>query len=191
MEVFYWDHVLLSTKCKIFCFAKIVFLLDYNRSRLYCQALGDEGLRITRNRIQRSKWLPILLVGLLSGIILGLFLKWIQYATGSLVYTLLLNIDFVAFLPDRLPELIEFALHLVVSVIIAWIYSIWIRFSPHPWRYGILIGIASSLLFIPLTLMSDRVPAITDMTAYGYWLIGHLLYGLSLSLLAKVLLMRK
>lgn len=148
-------------------------------------------MRITRNRTQRSKWLPILLVGLLSGIILGLFLKWIQYATGSLVYTLLLNIDFVPFLPDRLPELIEFALHLVVSVIIAWIYSIWIRLSPHPWRYGILIGIASSLLFIPLTLMSDRVPAITDMTAYGYWLIGHLLYGLSLSLLAKVLLMRK
>lgn len=148
-------------------------------------------MRITRNRTRRSEWLHILLVGFISGFILGLFLKWIQYATGSLVYTLLLNIDFVPFLPERLPEPLEFTLHLVVSVIIAWIYRIWIRFSPHPWRYGILIGIASSFLFIPLTLMSDRVPAITDMTAYSYWLAGHLLYGLSLGWFGKLLLMRK
>jgi len=148
-------------------------------------------LKITRNRIQRTQWLPVLWVGVISGIILGLFLKWIQYVTGSLVYTLLLNIDFVPFLPERLPEPIEFTLHIVVSVIIAWLYSVWIRFSPHPWRYGLLIGLASSLLFIPLTLMSDRVPAITDMTAYRYWLAGHMLYGLSLGWLGKVWLMRK
>lgn len=137
------------------------------------------------------KWWHSLLLGIISGCILGFFLKWIQFATGSLVYTLLLNIDFVPFLPAQLPEWIEFSLHLFVSIVIAWLYSIWIRISPHPWRYGLYIGIASSLLFIPLTLMSDRVPAITDMTAYGYWLAGHLLYGLSLGLFAKIFFMRQ
>lgn len=146
---------------------------------------------IKQNRILVVEFTYALLLGLISGFILGFFLKWVQYATGSLVYTLLLNIDFVPFLPERLPEPLEFALHLVVAIIIAWIYSIWIRISPHPWKYGLYIGIASSFLFIPLTLMSDRVPDITDIVAYGYWLAGHLLYGLSLGLLGTLLLIRR
>ncbi len=123
-----------------------------------------------------------LLAGLLSGIVLGLVLKWIQYQTGALVYTLLLNVDFVPLLPPRLPEWLEFALHLLVALILGVVFRWWISRWYHPWIAGLILGAGSSLLFFPLATMSDRVPAVDDWHAYMYWLMGHLLYGVTLSI---------
>lgn len=123
-----------------------------------------------------------IIAGLVSGVLLGFFLKWIELLTGSGVYTMLLNIDFVPGLPDRLPEWLEFSLHLGVSVVLGFIYRLWINRWPHPWISGLLIGVASSMLFFPLAMLSDRVPQVSDMTAYMYWLAGHVLYGIILGL---------
>ncbi len=131
-----------------------------------------------------------LLAGLISGIVLGLVLKWIQYRTGSLVYTLLLNIDFIPLLPPRLPEWLEFALHLVVALVLGVLFRWWITRWQHPWLAGLTLGFASSLLFFPLTMLSDRVPAVQDWQAYMYWLSGHVLYGMVLGA-AGALQMRK
>ncbi len=129
-----------------------------------------------------------LLAGLVSGIVLGLLLKAVQYATGALVYTLLLNIDFVPLLPQRLPETFEFALHLVVALALGVLYRFGIEYWRHPWLAGIAIGAASSLLFFPLTMLSTRVPEITDMTAYMYWLAGHLVYGAVLGMMGRTII---
>ncbi|WP_411345588.1 hypothetical protein ACE3MZ_06190 [Paenibacillus sp. WLX1005] len=126
-----------------------------------------------------------LLAGLVSGIILGLVLKWIQYGTGALVYTLLLNVDFVPVLPDVLPEWLEFAMHLVVALVLGVLFRLWISRWHHPWLAGLTLGAASSLLFFPLAMMSDRVPAVNDGQAYMYWLIGHLVYGLVLGMVGR------
>ncbi|WP_458119710.1 hypothetical protein [Paenibacillus sp. Z6-24] len=131
-----------------------------------------------------------IIAGLLSGVLLGFFLKWIQLLTGSGVYTLLLNIDFVPMLPDRLPEWLEFSLHLTVSFVLGFLYRLWLIRWPHPWICGLLIGAASSLLFFPLALMSERVPQVDDLPSYMYWLAGHILYGLVLGLLGDLELRR-
>ncbi|MWV44388.1 hypothetical protein GRF59_12180 [Paenibacillus sp. HJL G12] len=113
---------------------------------------------------------------------LGLFLLLVERSTGYLVYRLLLNVDFVSFLPSVMPEWIEFALHLIVSLVIGLLYAGWIMISrrPRPFRSAIVLGILSALLFFPLAFLSDRVPSPGDMPAFAWWLAGHLLYGLAL-----------
>jgi len=132
-----------------------------------------------------------IVAGLVSGMVLGFFLKWIQQLTGSGVYTMLLNIDFVPALPDRLPEALEFGLHLAVAIVLGCLYRIWITRWAHPWISGLLIGAASSLLFFPLALLSDRVPPVNDMIAYMYWLAGHVLYGIVLGIFGYWYLRRR
>ncbi|WP_405155727.1 hypothetical protein [Paenibacillus sp. FSL K6-0108] len=122
-------------------------------------------------------WKAGVLTGVSSGLVLGFFLKAIQTYTGEKVYTLLLNIDFVPWLPPTIPEYIEFVLHLIVSIIIGIFYIWWIQRSGHPISKGILIGVLSSLLYIPLSQLSSRVPDLYDIKAILYWLAGHLLFG--------------
>ncbi|MEK4053168.1 hypothetical protein MHB84_05915 [Paenibacillus sp. FSL F4-0087] len=122
-------------------------------------------------------WKAGILTGLTSGMVLGFFLKAIQTYTGEKVYTLLLNIDFVPWLPPTLPEYIEFMLHLIVSIIFGIFYTWWIQRSGYPIAKGVLIGIISSLLYIPLSQLSSRVPDLYDINAILYWLAGHLLFG--------------
>jgi uncharacterized membrane-anchored protein YitT (DUF2179 family) len=58
--------------------------------------------------------------GIVSGIFLGLILKLVEYVTGLKVYTLLLNVDYVPLLRNyEITELGEFALHIVISIILA------------------------------------------------------------------------
>lgn len=57
--------------------------------------------------------------GFWSGIILGFFLKALQGLTDIKVYTLLLNVDFIAYIGDIIwPEWIQFLFHLLVSLAI-------------------------------------------------------------------------
>ncbi|WP_338592256.1 hypothetical protein V6669_07285 [Paenibacillus sp. Y5S-9] len=136
-------------------------------------------------------WISGILTGVLSGVILGFFLKVIQANTGEQVYTLLLNIDFVPGLPPTLPEFIEFALHLIVSVVIGIYYLWWVRHSGRPMFKGILLGAASSLLYIPLSQLSPRVPDLYDVAAILYWIVGHLLFGIMLGMCGKYIMNAK
>lgn len=122
-----------------------------------------------------------LLAGVLTGVVMGFVLKAVETFTDVKVYTLLLNVDFVPFLPQPLPEWIEFGLHLIVSVIIAIVYLFLLnRFTlvaKRPILFGLIAGCFAIPTFIPLTLLSERTPAIDDMAALFWWIAGHLLYG--------------
>ncbi|WP_342554740.1 hypothetical protein [Paenibacillus sp. FSL R7-0652] len=136
-------------------------------------------------------WLSGIVTGFVSGFVLGFFLKAVQALTGENVYTLLLNIDFMPGLPPRLPEWIEFALHLAVSAAIGVFYMWWIKRSGHPICRGIILGGVSSLLYIPLSPLSPRVPDLNDMGAILYWAAGHLLFGAVLGLCGKYVQAKK
>ncbi|WP_340016140.1 hypothetical protein [Paenibacillus sp. FSL K6-1318] len=136
-------------------------------------------------------WIFGILTGILSGVVLGFFLKMIQAYTDEQVYTLLLNIDFMPGLPPTLPEFIEFSLHLIVSVAIAIFYLWWVQRSGRPMFKGILLGAVSSLLYIPLSQLSSRVPDLYDVAAMLYWVIGHLLFGIVLGLCGKYINAKK
>ncbi|MEC0207597.1 hypothetical protein ABEX47_01000 [Paenibacillus ehimensis] len=124
-------------------------------------------------------------LGLWSGMALGLFFKLVQASTGSLVYTLLLNVDFLPFARllrlERLPEWLEFALHLTVSLALGVACVLLNRRGRRPVRTGLLLGLLPAPLFVPLTLLSERTPRLDDPVALAWWLAGHLLYGVLLA----------
>ncbi len=125
-------------------------------------------------------------IGVISGFILGFFLKGVQITTGSKVYTLLLNVDFVPIIGQRnWPEWIEFTFHLVISCIIGVIY-IWMttrdfRFQLKNWKVAFIVWTSTSLLFIPLTFLSLKtVPEVDDPYSISWWIFGHFIYSISL-----------
>jgi hypothetical protein len=123
--------------------------------------------------------------GIASGILLGLFLKMIEHITSVKVYTLLLNVDYVPVLKElKLPELIEFSLHLVISVLLSIALAIFLKQKNWSRERGLswvsLVCLAVGLLLYPTTVLSNRTPELTDPAALLFWLAGHLLYGIAL-----------
>ncbi|MNI23270.1 hypothetical protein D3C73_768550 [compost metagenome] len=124
-----------------------------------------------------------LLYGLITGFLIGLFFKAIEEQGIANVYTLLLNVDFIPFIPHPLPQWQELLLHLIVSLIVGVGFSILMAWSRKPWIWGMGISLITIPLFIPLTLLSERTPQIDDTTALLWWIVGHLGYGVCLALL--------
>ncbi|ESU33445.1 hypothetical protein G3A_05880 [Bacillus sp. 17376] len=123
-----------------------------------------------------------LVAGLISGIALGLFLKLIQSITSIKVYTLLLNVDYIPILKDlKLSEVVEFGLHIVISIGLAFVMNFYIiRKDFHREairRFVIRISLIVGLLLYPTTLLSERTPPITSAYAFLFWMAGHWIYG--------------
>lgn len=135
----------------------------------------------------RSTWKLIgpVWAGIAAGILLGLFLKIIEHITSLGVYTLLLNVDYVPLLKElKLSELVEFALHLAISILLSIALAIFLK--QKKWSRGrslswvSLVCLTVGLLLYPTTVLSDRTPELSDPAALLFWLAGHLLYGIAL-----------
>lgn len=131
-----------------------------------------------------------ILAGLISGVFLGLFLKVVEITTSIKVYTLLLNVDYVPILQHyKLSEIIEFSIHLFISVVISISLLFFFNKKNLPTIKRILIVILFSfvigVLLYPTTALSNRTPSLTNLPAFGYWLLGHSLYGGLLGFLLK------
>ncbi|HLQ84103.1 MAG TPA: hypothetical protein VK121_09745 [Pseudogracilibacillus sp.] len=134
------------------------------------------------------KNMEVIIIGILTSFVLGGFLKFLETITNLKVYTLLLNIDFVPILGEiNFPEWIEFSFHIIVSIIITFIFYHFVIKYKWNWQ-GILFYVSLGNMFIglliyPITLFSDRTPPLLAIFPLNFWLIGHLIYGISMSLL--------
>ena len=123
-------------------------------------------------------------IGLISGILRGLFLKLVENITGILVYTLLLNIDFIPGIGAiKWTEPIEFIFHLLVSIVIGFVFVFLALKLQIGQNFKKLLGLSFLLciptfaLFFVLSLLAIKeVPVWNDWAAFGYWTIGHLFY---------------
>lgn len=120
-----------------------------------------------------------------SGIVLGLFLKLIQFFTNLKVYTLLLNVDYVPILKYiPLPETVEFGLHLVISMVLAISVNFYITRKGlqegASRQFIIRVSLLVGLFLYSTTLLSDRTPSLTNSYAFLTWMAGHWIYGLIL-----------
>jgi fructose-specific phosphotransferase system IIC component len=126
------------------------------------------------------------IMGLVSGTLLGLFLKWMQVVTGTKVYVLLLNVDFIPLFSDKdLPEWIEFLFHLVISCVIGIVFVYMMErlkvSSSGSWLLSLVITVPTVFLYFPLSYLAIKdVPGLMDGEAIILWTAGHLLYALSL-----------
>lgn len=122
----------------------------------------------------------LLITGIVAGTIFGLLLKMIEQLTYKKVYVLLLNVDYFPLLKNlELSEIIEFSLHLLVSMIVVIVLYYGLktleyerRIAPYIW-INVIIGV---FLFLT-TSFSERTPELTDMVALMYWLGGHAIFG--------------
>ena len=126
-------------------------------------------------------------IGMLSGIILGLCLKWIEWLTGKQVYTLLLNVDFIPIIgPIQWPEWVEFVFHLLIAAAIGIVFVYIVgKLNNMSIRKivlcSFLLTLPTILLYFPLTLLALKpTPAVDDAVAIFYWTAGHLIFSAAL-----------
>jgi uncharacterized membrane protein YagU involved in acid resistance len=124
---------------------------------------------------------------MLSGIILGLCLKWIEWLTGKQVYTLLLNVDFIPIIgPIQWPEWVEFVFHLFIAVVIGIVFVYIVdKLNNMSIRKIVLCSFLLTLptipLYFPLTLLALKPkPAVDDALAIFYWTAGYLIFAAAL-----------
>ena len=125
-------------------------------------------------------------IGIVSGVVLSVFFKWIEQATGHKVYTLLLNVDYIpVFRNYTYPEPVEVIFHLIVSIGLVFILQFVIEKRNIKQIIGFcaLASLLIGVLIYPTTVLSMRTPPIDSMAAIVYWLIGHIVYGLLLGIL--------
>lgn len=132
-----------------------------------------------------KKGLHLLWIGILTGTVFGLLLKGVQVISGKKVYTLLLNVDYIPWFRDRVfNEFVEFSFHLIISVIVVFVLY-WLfkkmRMASRIMPYVLANGFVAFMLFAT-TSFSDRTPDVLDAAAFGWWLLGHVLYGFMLGI---------
>lgn len=97
----------------------------------------------------------------------------------------MLNVDYVPFLKNiQLPEIIEFGLHMVISIMLAFILNVYINRKilrkEAIYRFVLRVSLIVGLLLYPTTLLSERTPSVTDANAFLVWMAGHFIYGIIL-----------
>lgn len=140
--------------------------------------------------MSRIKLKEASVAGIISGILLGLFLKVAEEVTTLKVYTLLLNVDYIPILNRvTFPEIIEFGFHLIISVLLSIVLMVYIQSQQVKERkripFVIIVSLILGILLYPTTAFSDRTPALNDFPALFLWLLGHALYGYLLGFLFK------
>ncbi|WP_156290142.1 hypothetical protein [Oceanobacillus salinisoli] len=131
-------------------------------------------------------WIKLIVIGVISGFILGEFFKFIQHVTGKGVYTLLLNVDYIPVLQD-LPrtEGMEFFLHLIVSTLLIILLFLWINNKNIHRIFTWCVTICSliGIILYPTTVFSVRTPELVEVVAFSYWVSGHIIYGVIVGVL--------
>ncbi|WP_424768971.1 hypothetical protein [Paenibacillus sp. sgz302251] len=150
--------------------------------------MGVENMKA--QQLSRGEWLRLLAAGItaggISGIVLGVTMKLLEHWSGKAVYVLLLNVDFIKWLPAQMPEWVEFTLHLAVALPIGILYLILLSLWRSP--MGLSMGLSAAITcctWIPLTQLSERTPSVTDIEALLWWIAGHLVYGFVLARFGK------
>lgn len=134
-----------------------------------------------------------LFIGVLSGLMMGLLLKFCETLTDIKVYTLLLNVDFIPLIGQiAWDEPIEFIFHLLMSIVIAFVFIILVEFFRMKalvvslWIVSIIICLpAIGSYFILSRLTNKDVSQWNDWVAFTYWCIAHVFYTWLMPLLYK------
>jgi len=132
--------------------------------------------------------LKLSMIGILAGIVLLGLLKIVEIFTGSQAYVLLLNTDYIPLINDWGPEdfggiVFHFAF-CIVSVVALFYVLKQFRLERSILAYLVIFTGGSAILYT-LTGLTERPPAIMDITAWTYWTTAHAVYSLTVGFLVK------
>ncbi|MFC3418752.1 hypothetical protein ACFOLA_04585 [Salinicoccus hispanicus] len=126
-----------------------------------------------------------LVTGIISGMLLFLVCFYVEFAAEMELMTLLLNVDFIY--DGGLNIVLEVALHLVVSVILATVLKWLYVYRKELYMPGMVtVGAVTTLLYFILSTL-----AVQNLELYGYigftlWVILHIGYLESLHLMYRL-----
>ncbi|ARI78049.1 hypothetical protein [Halobacillus mangrovi] len=127
-------------------------------------------------------------IGSTSGIVLGMYMWYVELVTGKKIYTLLMNVDFIPVIGSiDWPVVMEWLFHMVISWVIGILFAyVFMRKRLKPtnrnqWLLAIILSVVAATTYVPLTILAIKeTPALTDGIAILYWLVGHALYAITL-----------
>lgn len=123
-----------------------------------------------------------ILIGLISGLVLALFLKTPQLLWQIQAYNLLFEVSYIPLLNQMNPVwLIQGVFHFatcIFSLSILYYLLSYFKKETQLVYYIVIVGIGSTLLYF-LTLLADNTPLITDYVAWLFWILGHILFSLT------------
>lgn len=123
-----------------------------------------------------------IVIGLISGVVLALFLKIPQLLWDIKAYNLLFEVGYIPWLSQMRPIwLIQGVFHFatcIFSLSILYYVLAFFKKETHLLSYIIIIGVGSTLLYF-LTLLSENTPPINDYAAWLFWILGHVLFSLT------------
>ncbi|PPA72181.1 hypothetical protein [Jeotgalibacillus proteolyticus] len=126
-------------------------------------------------------------LGICSGFVLGLMMKWFESLSSVKVYTLFLNVDFIPLLGDYIwPEWIEFFFHQIIAVIIGLLYVFILEKYlsnriKSKFILAFILTFPTVFLYFPLAVLAIKdVPDPANIQAFGLWAAAHFIYFLSL-----------
>jgi hypothetical protein len=127
-------------------------------------------------------------IGTTSGIVLGMYMWYVELVTGKKIYTLLMNVDFIPVIGNiEWPIIMEWFFHMVISWAIGVLYAYVFMHrrlrdtNRNRWLLSIGLTAGAATTYVPLTILAIKAtPSLTDEIAILYWLIGHVLYAITL-----------
>ena len=125
----------------------------------------------------------ITLIGLISGLFLGLLLVLISAVTGYPLDTVLLDLSYIPVLNAYNEPFIQWLLHLFTAVIAAFVCAyIYFRVLPTNVVTGAIFGLLTSLIYFVLQPLA--VQELSGQTGpILLWFAAHALYGIVLILI--------
>ncbi|MFC4403228.1 hypothetical protein [Gracilibacillus xinjiangensis] len=129
-----------------------------------------------------------IILGTISGVVLGCFLWFIEKLSNIKLYTLLMNVDFIPGVEGDLSPVLEWFFHIVIAWLIALLYLSLQRILSKRYHKpaALLLSITAAISYFPLTLIAKKeTPSADDVIAITLWFIGHVIYGMVLYILAK------
>ncbi|WP_174615571.1 hypothetical protein [Virgibacillus ihumii] len=130
----------------------------------------------------------LVFIGIVAGIILAGFLNIIQALTGNQAYILLFNMDYIPIL-SQWNNISGIGMIFHFTTCIASVGVLYFLLKPVRWHerflpYFLTYTIGGGILY-SLTALTNIPPALTNIAAWGFWTLGHGLYGVAVGLLVK------
>ncbi|PWK13055.1 hypothetical protein [Tumebacillus permanentifrigoris] len=120
--------------------------------------------------------------GITTGMLLGVLLMIACFASGYQLDRILLDLSYLPGLSKVNNLLVQWLLHIVVAVILAFVYAaLTRRFQLRGAGFGLLFGgVVSLIYFVLAPQVAPELLSPFQLAPFGWWFAAHLAYGYTL-----------
>lgn len=133
-----------------------------------------------------ATFLMLVIIGAISGFILGLVMKIVRILTGNEAEILLYNMDYIPILKRWTDKSITgLAFHYMtctVSAVVLFYLLVPLGFERDIWPYVLVYAAGGGALFF-LSRLTPTPPSHKDVAAWINWTVSHAIFGVSVGLL--------